>query len=74
MDQHFSLDLETLGSEGSPVVLSIGLYHMKDEIEEEPDITRLFVGNIDIDSCLKAGLTVSGSSLKWWFEQSDEAR
>ncbi len=72
--QNFSLDLETLGSAGSPVVLSIGLYHMKDEIEEEPDPSRLFVVNIDIDSCLKEGLTVSGSSLKWWFKQSDKAR
>ncbi len=72
--QHFSLDIETLGSVGSPVVLSIGLYHMKDEIEEESDPKRLFIANIDIDSCLEVGLTVSGSTLKWWFEQSDEAR
>ncbi len=72
--QNFSLDIETLGSVGSPVVLSIGLYHMKDEIEEEPDPRRLFVANIDITSSLKAGLTVEGSNLRWWFEQSDEAR
>ncbi len=72
--QNFSLDIETLGSVGSPVVLSIGLYHMKDEIEKEPDLSRLFVGNIGITSSLKAGLTVEGSNLRWWFKQSDEAR
>ena len=72
--QNFSLDLETIGSVGSPVVVSIGLYHMKDEIEEEPQPSRLFVGNIDIESCLKVGLTMEGSTFEWWLRQSLEAR
>lgn len=29
---------------------------------------------IDIQSCLDAGFAVSASTLKWWSEQSDEAR
>lgn len=72
--ENFSLDIETLASRGPSVLLSIGLYHMQDFIEEEPDPNRLFVVNIDIDSCLKAGLTVSGSNIRWWLGQDNEAR
>ena len=72
--KHFSLDIETLGSRINPVLLSIGLYEMKESIEEEPDTNNLFVVNIDIDSCLEAGLTVNGDTIKWWFEQSNKAK
>ncbi len=72
--QNFSLDIETLGSTGSPVVLSIGMYHMKEEMETEPDPKRLFVVNVDIESCLKAGLTVEGSNIEFWLKQPESSR
>ena len=71
--RHFSLDIETLSSSPTAVVLSIGLYELT-VLQEVPAPSCLFVVNIDIDSSLEAGLTVSGSSLAWWLQQSSEAR
>lgn len=65
------LDLETLGTNNSPVITQIGAVAF--------DITtgkkvREFMLNVSIDSCLKAGLKVDGSTIKWWLTQSKEVR
>lgn len=71
--KHFSLDLETLSSAPTAAILSIGLYEINGK-EDTPNQDRLFYANIDLDSCLKYGLTVSDSSFRWWLKQSNEAR
>ena len=63
------LDIETLSTDANAVILSIGAVAFKgDKI-----ISRFYV-EIDIDSCLDKGMTVSGGTIRWWLEQSDDAR
>jgi len=71
--KNFSLDLEGLSSYPGGVLLSAGLYEVKG-IESEPDPERMFIVNVDIQSCLDVGLTVSGATVEWWFNQSQAAR
>jgi hypothetical protein len=66
------LDVETLDTRPSTVILSIGAVRF--DIEKPDVIGDTFHVHIDIDSCLAAGRTVSGSTILWWLGQSDEAR
>lgn len=63
------LDIETLDTASTAVILSIGAVEFDDTT-----LGRRFHERIDIDSCLKHGLTISGSTLAWWMGQSNEAR
>lgn len=70
MNDHFSIDLETLGTRYNAPVISIGV------VQFDPDTGKLgatFYREIDIDSAIKAG-KVSGSTLAWWAQQTDKAR
>lgn len=67
--ENVMLDLETLGTSPGCVILSIGATFF--------DKTRLgekFYRTIDVQSCIDAGLTVSGDTFKWWMGQKGEAR
>lgn len=68
------LDLETLGTEPFAPILSIGActFHLGD-VTGEP-ITDTFYQAIDIESSLKLGMRPSGATLKWWMNQSEDAR
>jgi hypothetical protein len=63
------IDIETLDTRSTGVILSIGAVTFN-----ETSIGHSFHRNIDIDSCLKLGMTVSGSTIAWWMEQPDAAR
>lgn len=63
------LDTETLDTASSAVILSIAAVEFDDQ-----NLGRRFHQRIDIDSCLKHGLTVSGNTIAWWMDQSAEAR
>jgi len=68
---NFMVDIETLGTASTSVILSIGI------VEFNPDsdaIGQTFHSLINIDSCLRAGLTVDGSTIQWWMTQPDAAR
>lgn len=66
---HVMVDLETLGTKTSSVILSIGAVKFtKDEI-----IDKFYV-NININSCLEVGMTVDFSTVQWWKMQTQEAR
>lgn len=70
MNDHFSIDLETLGTRYNAAVLSVGV------VQFDPDTGKLgatFYREIDIDSAIKAG-RVTGSTLAWWAKQTDKAR
>ncbi len=70
MNDHFSIDLETLGTRYNAPVISIGV------VQFDPDTGKLgaeFYREIDIDSALKAG-KASGSTLVWWMQQSEKPR
>jgi len=68
---NFMIDIETLGNGPTSVILSIGA------VAFDPDsdaIGKGFHQLINIDSCLRAGLTIDGSTIQWWMTQPDAAR
>lgn len=66
------IDVETLDTRPSTVILSIGAILF--DIEQPAVFGDSIHLHIDIDSCLNAGCTVSGSTLLWWLSQNDDAR
>lgn len=65
------IDVETLGDGPTSLILSIGA------VEFNPNSDLIGEGfhcYLEIDSCLKAGLTVDASTICWWMTQSEEAR
>ena len=62
-------DTETLDTASTAVILSIAAVEFDDK-----NLGRRFHARINIDSCLKHGLTVSGNTIEWWMDQSAEAR
>ena len=65
------LDIETLDNKQTSVIVSIGavVFDFEKEGTEQE-----FYQRIDIDSCLNAGLTVSGGTIEWWLKQNESAR
>lgn len=64
---HCSLDLETMGTSPGCVILSIGAVAF-DPAKGETSPTE-FYRNIDVLSCLIAGLRVESSTQDWWTKQ-----
>lgn len=82
-EKHVMIDIETLGLGPTPVILQIGAVAFDPGADEPiPPYTQRsrnhFEMSIDIDSCLdlclRVGLHVDGSTIAWWFAQSDAAR
>lgn len=71
MMNHIMLDLETLDNRPTAVILSIGAVAFD---PYEGTMGEQFFQNIDIESCLQRGLTVSGSNIAWWMQQNESAR
>ena len=69
-------DLETLGTIAGAPVMSIGASSFdpfEDYSTEFPDDLKLHYNNIDINSCLSAGMMPDGDTLMWWMSQGEEA-
>jgi hypothetical protein len=58
------IDIETLGTRPGCVILSIGA----------TDGNTEFYVDVNPQSCLESGLSVSWSTISWWLQQSAEAR
>lgn len=69
--EDFMLDLETLDTEPGAAVLSIGGVLFD---RETKSIGPGIHVRLDLNDQFMRGLTVSASTLRWWFEQSDDAR
>lgn len=65
------LDLETMSKKSNAVLASIGAVEFNLETGETG---REFYQVIDLQSCLDLGLTVEGSTIYWWLQQSQTAR
>ena len=65
------LDIEAVDTRPNAAILQIGACYFD---RNTGKIGKTFSINIDLKSCIEKGLTVSGDTLYWWFEQSDEAR
>ncbi|PRY10299.1 uncharacterized protein DUF5051 [Pontibacter ummariensis] len=68
---HIMVDLETLSTGSNAAILSIGAV--------EFDLTtgrtgRTFYLNVDLQSCMDAGLKIDGRTVYWWFKREAEAR
>ncbi len=69
---HVMIDLETMGVGPRPAILSIGAV-MFDPTSRSLGPDRFYVC-VDLTSCLLNGLEVEPDTVKWWREQSDEAK
>ena len=70
MNDHFSIDLETLGTRYNAAILSIGVQQFD---IDSGKLGETFYREIDIDSAIKAG-KVTGSTLAWWAQQGEVAK
>lgn len=72
------VDLETMGNTPGSVIVSIGACHFNPYGNSDPAAGEMgiskFYSNITIESCLKAGLHVDGSTILWWLKRDDDAR
>ena len=59
-------DLETLDTAPTAAILALAAVSV--------DTGAWFYRNIDLDSCLRAGLTVNGPTFYWWMRQEFTAR
>lgn len=68
---HVMLDLETLSTDSNAAIASIGAVIFCDE---KLELLDEFYVNVDIQSSIDHGGVVSGSTIEFWLDQSDEAR
>lgn len=62
------VDLETLGSGPRAAIVSIGACKITDRIIDT------FYRVVDVATCAEAGLQIDVATIKWWLQQSQEAR
>lgn len=60
------IDLETFGTRGTSVFLSIAATPFNLETGE---MGKPFLKNVDLQSALDAGLTIDADTIKWWLQQ-----
>lgn len=66
-----SIDLETLGTAPGSIITQIGLCAFNDFGGELPPGHNIFV---DPQSCIDREMTATWDTLRWWLQQSDDAR
>jgi hypothetical protein len=70
--KHVMVDLETLGTVASSVIMSIGAVRF--DLESDAIDDNGFYASVSIDSNLLAGRQISESTLIWWLDKSPEAQ
>lgn len=72
------LDLETMSSEPTASIVAIGAIAFNPDgpvlTDKDLDSPLCFYRNVDLNSCLRHGLHISGTTVNWWLKQSQEAR
>jgi len=73
------LDLETMGTGNDAAIIAIGAVMFDPEaFRENGDwmqcITGEFYVNVDLESSIRHGGKVTGATVEWWMDQSQEAR
>lgn len=66
------LDLETFDTKPSAAIVSIGAVRF--DVNEPGVLGETLYVNVDLDSNLELGRTVSAATIEWWLDQSSEAR
>ncbi len=70
--KHVMIDTETLGTFADSVILSIGA--VKFDLDSDQLDSEAFYASISIDSNTVLGRGITGSTIAWWMEQSQEAQ
>lgn len=65
------LDLETLSTKSNAVIIAIGAVKFD---PKEKKIYDRFYSRVDSQSCIDAGMDISGNTILWWLQQSEGAR
>ena len=72
------VDLETMGTDTDTQVLSIGAVRYRldtvDDVQSIMDPDRCFYARLDLEDQASKGRSVSNDTIKWWADQSSEAR
>ena len=66
------IDLETMDTAHTAAIVAIGAVAF--DPEHGVDIGSAFYRTVELQSCIDHGLTVSGSTVRWWLRQSQDAR
>lgn len=62
---HIMIDLETMGVENDAAIISLGAV----KFDPRGDgVLDAFYSRVDLNSALKAGMSVSGSTIDWWLK------
>jgi hypothetical protein len=67
--RHLMVDIETLGTRPGSAIVSIGAV-----VFTPAAVVAEWECNVDLQSCMKQGLTLDASTIEWWMRQSDDAR
>ncbi len=70
-ESHIMLDIETLDSESSSVVLSIGAARFDISTGDIEEAHQWNISDLDVQQT--KGRTISASTVKWWLKQSKDA-
>jgi len=71
MMNQLMIDIETMGNISNSAIVSIAAVPFDLETGQNG---RPFYHLIDLESCLKEGLKVTGDTIKWWLTKSESAR
>jgi hypothetical protein len=69
--KHVMIDIETMGSQSLSSIVSIGAVRFDLKTGE---VGEKFYVNVDLQSCIDAGLNINSDTLMWWLNQNEEAR
>lgn len=68
---HIMLDLETMGTRPDAAIVAVGAVHFD---PKEKTILDKFYKPVDLASSMRYGGTVDADTVKWWLQQSEDAR
>ncbi len=74
MSRNIMVDIETLGTKPGCAILSIGAVEFNPfaELEEKQVFGKTFYAEIDLMSCLMAGLTIDPNTLQFWRKKYED--
>jgi hypothetical protein len=64
------LDIETMGTTCTAAIISIGAVFF----DKDLGLGSTFYSQISLDSAIRSGMTVDGSTIMWWMEREEAAR